>query len=45
MAFNNLKKTQKIIKDLILFDSAWNKRGKVKDLSKATLEEIKTYRE
>ncbi len=41
----NLKKTQKIIKDLILFDSAWNKRGKVKDLSKSTLEEIKIYRE
>ena len=41
----NLKKTQKIIKDLILFDSVWNKRNKVKDLSKVTIEEIKTYRE
>ena len=45
MASNSLKKTQKIIKDLILFDSAWNKRSKVKSLSKSTLERIKIYRE
>ena len=40
----NLKKTQKIIKDLILFDSIWKKRNEVKGLSGATLEKIKIYR-
>ena len=42
---SNLKKTQKIIKDLILFNSVWNKRNKIKSLSKSTLERIKIYRE
>jgi len=41
----NLKKTQKTIKDLILFNSAWKNRSKIKNLSKATIERIKIYRE
>ena len=41
----SLKRIQKIIKDLILFDSVWNKRSKVKGLSKLTIERIKIYRE
>ena len=42
---NNLQETEKTIKDLILFDSAWNKRTKIgKNLPKAALQKIKVYR-
>ncbi len=41
----NLKQTQKIIKDLILFDSAWKKRKQIKTLSKNTIERIGLYRQ
>lgn len=40
----SLKKTQKTIKDLILFDSAWKNRNKVKDLSKKAIQKIEIYR-
>ncbi len=43
---NNLQEIEKTIKDLILFDSAWNKRTKTrKSLPKATLQRIKIYRD
>ena len=41
----NLQQTQKTIKDLILFDSAWAKRKKIKILSKTAIERIGLYRE
>ncbi len=45
MSLRDLKKTEKAIKDLILFDSVWQKRSKVKGLSKHVLERLKVYRE
>ena len=44
---NNLKETEKTIKDLILFDSVWNKRNKIKSarkIPKEALNRIKIYR-
>ena len=44
----NMKETQTIIKDLILFDSVWNKRNKTKQAKKLptkALERLKIYRE
>lgn len=40
----HLKKTQKTIKDLILFDSAWKKRNKATGIKKETLKKLETYR-
>lgn len=45
MSTSTLYKTQKTIKDLILFDSTWNKRHKIKTLSKQTIERIGVYRQ
>lgn len=44
----DLRELQNTVKDLILFDSAWNKRNKIKSakkLPKEALERLKTYRE
>lgn len=44
----DLKKTLRTVKNLLLFDSAWNKRGKhkeVKKLPKKAVERISIYRE
>lgn len=43
-----LQETEKVIKDLILFDSAWNKRTKIqsaKKLPKEALKRIEVYRD
>ncbi|MBI3590969.1 MAG: putative DNA-binding domain-containing protein [Candidatus Melainabacteria bacterium] len=40
----NLKQTLKIVKDLILFDSAWNKRNKIKHIDKKAISKLETYR-
>lgn len=43
-----LKETLKVVKDLIMFDSAWNKRNKIKQakkLPKGALRRIQTYRD
>ena len=41
----NLKETQKLVKDLILFDNVWQKRNKIKSIPKKTLQKIATYRD
>ncbi len=46
MTKEDLQQTEKIIKDLILFDSAWKKRKKIRDkLSNRELEKIEIYRD
>ena len=45
MKSKDLKKTQEVIKDLILFNSAWNKRKKIKSPYKLDFERIGVYRD
>lgn len=48
MSISGLRKTQKVIKDLILFDSVWKKRNKIqlaKKLQKKTIKRIAVYRD
>ena len=45
MKFNDLAKTQKIVKDLILFDSVWSKRNKIKAPCKINYKQLSVYRD
>ena len=46
MTSNNLQETLKTVKDLILFDSAWNKRNKLaKNLPKKAIKRLEVYRD
>lgn len=45
MSIKELEKTERAVKNLILFDSAWKKRAQYKFIPKHTIERIKIYRE
>ena len=40
----SLEETLRIVKDLLLFESAWSSKSKIKKLNKHTQEKIKIYR-
>lgn len=44
MSLKTLEQIQKTVKDLILFDTVWNKRGKIKKLPKEAINRIQIYR-